>query len=384
MRLVIGETKNETHPYAIHLIEDVGADGFDFFPKSLMKRGARFVSGPENGKCMRKNSSKGDVRNLDTCYHFGDMLAKSAEMHTVFKLAEKVAKYNTTVLITGESGTGKELVAKGIHQRSDRARMPLIPVNCGGIPENLLESEFFGYTKGAFTGAESNRKGLFEEADGGTIFLDEIGELPIRLQVKLLRVLQEREIMPIGGSKTKKVDVRVVAATAKDLEEEVRNGNFRQDLFYRLNVVPVKIPPLKNRTEDIPLLCGHFIEKFKKSMRKEIDAIASETLSILCGYHWPGNVRELENVIERAAVLADGRVLLPEHFPYMPEKMSETEGPEGKFEGFSLKAAQKILEKKLITLALAKTGGNRSKATQLLEISHPSLLRKIKDYNINV
>ena len=202
------------------------------------------------------------IRKIQENYYFGKMVSQSKAMNSVFKLAEKVAQYNTTVLISGDSGTGKELIARGIHFAGQRAKKTLVPVNCGSIPENLLESELFGYKKGAFTGADRDRKGLFEEADGGTIFLDEIGELTLPLQVKLLRVLQENEIRAVGDSKTKKIDVRVIAATAKHLEDEVSKGTFREDLFFRLNVLPIKLPPLRDRPEDIPLLCQHFIDRF--------------------------------------------------------------------------------------------------------------------------
>ena len=245
------------------------------------------------------------IRKIQDDYHFGNMVAKSKGMEAVFKIAEKVAQYNTTVLICGASGTGKELIAQGIHSAGKRAKNPLVPVNCGGIPENLLESELFGYKRGAFTGADSDRKGLFEEADRGTIFLDEIGELPLSLQVKLLRVLQENEIRPVGDSKTKKIDVRVIAATSKNLEDEAKNGTFREDLFFRLNVMPIQLPPLKDRPEDIPILSQHFINRFNISLEKNIKGITSAAMSILLKYHWPGNVRELGNVIERAVVLAE-------------------------------------------------------------------------------
>jgi len=324
------------------------------------------------------------IRKIQENYCFGSMVSKSNAMLDVFKLAEKVSQYNTTVLIYGDSGTGKELIARGIHFAGQRAKKPLVPVNCGGIPENLLESELFGYKKGAFTGADGDRKGLFEEADGGTIFLDEIGELPLSLQVKILRVLQENEIRAVGDSKTKKIDVRVIAATAKDLEEEVNKGIFREDLFFRLNVLPIKLPPLSSRPEDIPLLCQHFIDRFNISLEKGIKGITPAAMSLLLKHSWPGNVRELENIIERAVVLAEDTILLPEHFPPELGAESDTDNVDDLFEGYSLKAAQKILEKKLITRSLKATAGNRTKAARMLEISHPSLLSKIKTYNISI
>jgi len=324
------------------------------------------------------------IRKIQEKYRFGNMVTKSNAMLDVFKLAEKVAQYNTTVLIYGDSGTGKELIARGIHFSGQRAKKSLVPVNCGGIPENLLESELFGYKKGAFTGADRDRKGLFEEADGGTIFLDEIGELPLSLQVKLLRVLQENEIRAVGDSKTKKIDVRVIAATAKQLEDEVNKGRFREDLFFRLNVLPIKLPSLRSRTEDIPLLCQHFIDRFNIRLEKGIKGITPAAMSLLLKHSWPGNVRELENMIERAVVLAEDTILLPEHFPPELGAESDTNRIDDLLEGYSLKAAQKILEKKLITRSLKATAGNRTNAARMLEISYPSLLSKIKTYNISI
>jgi two-component system response regulator AtoC len=262
--------------------------------------------------------------------------------------------------------------------------MPLVPVNCGGIPESLLESELFGYKKGAFTGADHNRKGLFQEAEEGTIFLDEIGELPIALQVKLLRVLQDNEVRPVGDSKSFKIDVRVVAATAKNLEEEVKKGTFRQDLFYRLNVLTVKLPPLRQRREDIPLLCKRFIHRFNKVLDKDIKGLAPEAMSRLLKYEWPGNVRELENSIESAMVVSDDSLLLPEHFTTVLGKGDCRIQDGSTFEGFSLKDAREVIEKNLIIRALEETGSNRTRAARLLGISHPSLLTKIKAYGINL
>ena len=327
---------------------------------------------------------KEQIQIIEGDFIFGNMVAKSKAMREVFQLAEKAARYKTTVLILGSSGTGKELIARGIHQYSQRKNAPLVPVNCGGIPESLLESELFGYKKGAFTGADRDRKGLFQEADGGTIFLDEIGELPLSLQVKLLRVLQENEIRPIGESRTSKIDVRVVAATAKDLEEEIARGAFREDLYYRLNVLTIKLPPLNRRSEDIPLLCNHFIKKFNGILGKDVQGIIPEAMARLLDYQWPGNVRELENVLERAMVIADDDRILAEHL--FLEKFRDNGSPSAlaNFESLSLKSARKVVEKDLITRALQETGGNRTRAARLLEISHPSLLSKMKAYEIDL
>ncbi len=324
------------------------------------------------------------IQEIRDDFQFGNMIGNSRSMKTMFRLAEKAAQYDTTVLITGESGTGKELVARGIHFSGSRSDGNMVPVNCGGIPETLLESELFGHVKGAFTGADRNKKGLFQEADGGTIFLDEIGELPLSLQVKLLRVLQENEVRPVGGAKTLKVDVRVVAATAKNLEDEMREGRFREDLFYRLNVLRIHLPPLRERTEDIPVLCKFFIDRYCKQLNKDIEGIAPGAMRLLMDHQWPGNVRELENMIERALVLADKRIILPENLPIEFGIKRAANRMDDFFEGFSLKKARKIMEERLITRALESTGGNRTQAAKLLEISIPSLLSKMKSYQIDM
>ena len=248
-------------------------------------------------------------------YSFENIVSKNEKMQGIFEVIQKVAQYKSTVLITGESGTGKEVVARTLHHHSDRSQQSFIPVNCGAIPENLLESELFGHTKGAFTDAIRTKKGLFEEADGGTLFLDEIGELPPQLQVKLLRVLQDGEIRRVGESKSIQIDVRIVAATVKDLVKEVNEGKFRDDLFYRLNVLPIHIPPLRERKEDIPLLITHFIKKHNQSLNKKVAGIEPRALEALMNYRWYGNVRELENTIERAIVLADGESIEPGNLP---------------------------------------------------------------------
>jgi two-component system, NtrC family, response regulator AtoC len=322
------------------------------------------------------------IRSIEEEVSFGSMLGKSPAMGSVFRMAEKVARYDTTVLIGGASGTGKELMARGIHLASRRAEHPMVAVNCGGIPENLMESEMFGYKRGAFTGADRDKKGLFEAAHRGTIFLDEIGELPGALQVKLLRALQEREILPLGGSKPKTIDIRVIAATARDLETEVANGRFRQDLFYRLNVMPIRLPDLKDRMEDLPLLCRHFLQRLGLKLGKPLDGISPPAMSVLLSYAWPGNVRELKNVLERAAVLTESREIAPDHLPDGLAGPAETDSFSSLGATDSLKVARQALEREMIARVLKKTGGNRTHAAKRLEISHPSLLSKIKTYGL--
>jgi len=316
-------------------------------------------------------------------YSFDNIVSKNEKMQSIFEMVQKVAQYKSTILITGESGTGKEVVARALHYHSDRSQAPFMPVNCGAIPENLLESELFGHSKGAFTDAIRTKKGLFEEADGGTLFLDEIGELPPQLQVKLLRVLQDGEIRRVGEAKAIQIDVRIVAATVKDLVKEVNEGRFRDDLFYRLNVVPVHIPPLRERREDIPLLVTHFIKKHGLSLGKNITSIDPKALEALINYKWYGNVRELENTIERGMVLADGENIelqnLPHDIQNFEERVEVTSLSE---EECSIKRASKALETTLIRRALKKTKGNHTHAARLLEISHRALLYKIKEYGI--
>ncbi|MGB7573285.1 MAG: sigma-54 dependent transcriptional regulator [Thermodesulfobacteriota bacterium] len=316
-------------------------------------------------------------------YSFENIVSKNEKMQKMFDVIKKVSQYKSTVLITGESGTGKELVARALHYNSDRSQSPFIAVNCGAIPENLLESELFGHAKGAFTDAIRTKKGLFEEADEGTLFLDEIGELPGQLQVKLLRVLQEGEIRRIGESKPIQIDVRIVAATVRDLSKEVNEGRFREDLFYRLNVLPIHIPPLRERKEDIPLLIHHFIGKYNQTMNKNVADVDHNAMDTLMNYKWYGNVRELENTIERAIVLSEKNNIELENLPieilnFKEEFQLETLPDEE----YSIKKASKALEVNLIRKALRKTKGNHTHAAKLLEISHRALLYKIKEYEI--
>jgi len=322
------------------------------------------------------------IDEIEKKYSFENIVARSEAMAHVFELVGKVAEHKTTVLITGESGTGKELVARALHANSPRASRPLVSINCGGIPENLLESELFGYRKGAFTGAVRDKPGRFEEADGGTIFLDEIGELSMPLQVKLLRVLQEEEVSPLGSLGAKKIDVRVITATARDLEKEVKEGRFREDLYYRINVMTIHVPPLRERRGDIPILVGYFIDLYNKKLNKNIEGLSSEAMPILMGYAWPGNVRELENVIERAVLLNTGRWITPSE---LPESICRSEtclsNPDAP-ENLSIKKACRKLEKDMIEKVLKLTGGNKSQAARILEISRPILISKIKTYHL--
>lgn len=311
---------------------------------------------------------------------FGGMVGKSKAMQEIFRLAEKVARHSTTILITGESGTGKELVAKGIHAAGKGSEAPFVAVNCGSIPETLLESEFFGYARGAFTGAERDKKGLFEEAHQGTLFLDEIGELPLDLQVKLLRVLQEGEVRRVGEGKSRKVEVRVLAATNKELSDLVDQGEFREDLYYRLNVLNIHIPPLRQRMEDMPHLCRFMIHKCTARLGIDIQEISPAAMELLMRHDWPGNVRELENILERALILADKQTILPQHLPEQLGGRQERRRIDDVLGTYSLKKAKIIMEKQLIGRAMEATRGNKSKAAQLLELSYPALLAKLKEY----
>ncbi len=319
---------------------------------------------------------------IQETFSFQNIVAKSASMRKIFDTVQKIADYKTTVLITGESGTGKELIARAIHYNGERKHGPIVAINCGGLPENLLESELFGHVKGAFTDAKKDKKGLFQEASGGTLFLDEIAELPLSLQVKLLRVLEDEMVRPVGSTQFVKVDVRIIAATAQDLAEAVKQIAFRDDLFYRINVLSIHVPPLRDRKEDISLLVNHFIAKLNNRLQKRIKGIQAQALQALMDYPWPGNVRELENVIERTMVLTD-RIEI--HTDELPEEIRM--GPDAHepwpASSISLKANTMVLEKALIQRALQETNHNRTRAAKLLEISHPTLLSKMKAYRIS-
>ena len=312
---------------------------------------------------------------------FAEMIGSSDAMRAVFRTIDKAAGYGTTILIQGESGTGKELVARALHQRGARKDKAFVAINCGAIPEALIESELFGHKRGAFTDASSDKPGLFEEAHGGTLFLDEIGELPIGTQVKLLRALQEGTLRRLGETRDREVDVRVVAATVRDLREEVEEGRFREDLFYRLNVLTIHVPPLRERREDLPLLIDAFVERANARLGTRVRGVDPAAHKLMLGYHWPGNVRELENVIERAMVLADTDMIRAED---LPERLRDPDPIRALLstDELSIKKAMRFVEETLIRKALDKTGGNRTQASKLLEISHRALLYKLKDYGI--
>ncbi len=322
------------------------------------------------------------------------MIGSSAPLQSLFEMIIKVAASNATVLIQGESGTGKELAARAIHQLSDRQEKKFVPVNCAAIPDDLLESELFGHVKGSFTGAYANRAGRFEIADKGTLFLDEIGDMKANLQVKLLRVLQNREFEPVGASKSQKVDVRIVAATNKNLEELVASQDFREDLYYRLSVIPITIPPLRERKEDIPVLIHTFLTRFNVDKRHSVKGFSRDSLDILCNYEWPGNVRELENLVERLVILKGSGLIVPED---LPEKYLSGKGfcsapvqtfvppaddvlPDG---GICLNSAVEDFENNLIMQALSRSGGNKKEAALLLNLKRTTLIEKLKKKNMS-
>ncbi len=322
------------------------------------------------------------------------IIGNSKPMLELFKMIEKVAASNATVLLQGESGTGKELAARAIHQLSDRQGKNFVPVNCAAIPEELLESELFGHVKGSFTGAHANRAGRFEMADKGTLFLDEIGDMKANLQVKLLRVLQSREIEPVGSTRSQKINVRIIAATNKNLEELVENKDFREDLYYRLSVIPITIPPLRQRKDDIPILINNFLSLFNSDRKHAVKGFSSEALDILCNYEWPGNVRELENLVERLVILKNSGLITPDDLPekYLAGRAhvqlqiqvptlpaDKTQLPEA---GICLNSAVEQFENRLILQALNRTRGNKKEAATLLNIKRTTLIEKLKKKNL--
>jgi len=331
----------------------------------------------ENRKLKKENLI---LKNeLQKSYSKGMLLGKSQAMKEIFELIDRIANAHANVLITGESGTGKELVARAIHEKSSRKNFPFIAINCSAIPETLLESELFGYAKGAFTGAHQRKKGLFEEANGGTLFLDEIGDLNITLQAKLLRVIQDKTIRAIGDTTDKPIDVRIITATHKDLKNAIKEGRFREDLYYRLAVIPIVMPPLRHRKEDIPILAQYFLQKYKAINNSNVKGFTPQALEKLMNMHWQGNVRELENMIERLVVLSNKNLIDAQDIP-----TNET----ADFDQFISQNFQKMpdlaqLERHYINFILDKTGGKKEKAAQILGINRRTLYRKEKEYGLN-
>jgi two-component system response regulator AtoC len=385
-------------------VEAIKAGAFDYIEKPFEQDTIRVIIGKAIGQAAANKMAPRPVLYQRDDEHRGryGLVGASTEMETIFAVIDKVADTPSTVLITGESGTGKELVAKALHEQSSRKNEPFIKINCAAIPKTLMESELFGYEKGAFTGATSSKPGRFELADSGTLFLDEIGEIPVEMQVKLLRAIQESEFERVGGLKTIKVDVRLITATNRDLEQEIARGNFREDLYYRLNVVPIQIPPLRKRTGDIPLLVQHIIKKFNERLKKNITGIADDALVVLETHAWPGNIRELENVLERTILFckgdrierADLQLTMPEAKSQPPEAtptiVPEDDGDEaasGEHAGSGslkdiVRAETSRVERELIVKALDETGGNVTQAARLLKISRKSLQMKMKEFGL--
>ncbi len=369
-----------------------------------MKNGAfDYISKPFNvdeiksviESATSKSLQTGKPQDLSTA--FPEIIGHSREMLKIFDMIQRVAPTPANVLIYGESGTGKELVAQAIHNHSKVAQQNFVPITCSAIPEDLMESELFGHIKGSFTGAISDKPGLFNEADGGTAFLDEIGELTPIIQTKLLRVLQEREVKPVGGTRAKRINVRIIAATNKILEDEIREGRFREDLFYRLAVVPMRIPPLRERKEDVPLLVDHFLKKYSRQLGKEVQEISSYGLQVLMNYHFPGNIRELENIIERGVALANSNIILPESLTFsgkvkQPQETAPNEESRSLFQAaaseeelydLGIERIVADLEKRLIMHTLKKTNNSKMKAAELLQLSFRSLRYKVKKYGLS-
>ncbi len=357
-------------------VEAIKKGAFDFFTKPfddiddiLLK----VKKGIENSRL--KNELKILQENINELYGLDNIIAKSKSMHNVFSVVKKIARINSNVLIEGESGTGKELIARAIHNLSDRKNNRFLPINCAAIPEALEESLFFGYEKGAFTGAATNKSGYFEEANDGTLFLDEIGETSLSLQAKLLRVLQDKKVKRVGGSKFIETNLRLICATNRNLEDEVESGNFRSDLFYRINVIKISLPPLRERAEDIPVLVDYFIKKYNSEFNKNIVSATPDFYKKLYEYNWPGNVRELENVIERCVALEDGKQLKTD---FLPDSIKDSS--KNNYFNLEYKAAKHIFERDYLQRVLEYSGGNIQKASKIAKIDPATFHRKINKY----
>lgn len=366
-------------------VEAMNEGAYDYFPKPFNNDEILVVI----AQALRNRGQEQIVpKDREGPLYFGCLIGDSPPMHKIYELIQRVAKTSSNVLITGESGTGKELVAKSIHWQSMRRQQPFIAVNCGGVPENLIESELFGYKKGAFTGAAANRKGLVEAAQGGTLFLDEIGELSPVLQVKLLRLVQEKTVRMIGDTNDIPIDVRIVSATNRDLEKMVVEKTFREDLYYRLNVLPIRIPALRERREDIPVLAQYFLSKFTREFGKDIHKLSTYAMDILCSYDFPGNVRELEHIIERGVAMESSRIILPDSLTLsmykrkQQNRLTTSESMEIPPDGMDLDKHLSELEKKMLQQALQRTNGAKLKAAQLLGITFRSFRYRLLKYGL--
>lgn len=370
--------------YASHetAIEAMKLGAYDYITKPFKIDEIKLVikKALDKKKLERENTRL--RKELETQYGFGNIIGRSPSIVKVFELIKRVAELNVNVLIAGESGTGKELVARAVHYSGSRRDNPFVPVNCGAIPEQLMESELFGYKKGAFTGAVRDKIGLFEEADDGTIFLDEIGDLPLHLQVKLLRVIEDKMIRPLGSTEPVHIDVRIIAATNKKLEEEVAAGAFREDLFYRLNVIKITLPPLRERRIDVSPLAIHFINKYSKEMGKDVRGISPKALEILENYHYPGNVRELENIIARCVALESSNVIRQETLPQLVTGRDYLDLDTSFSSSSSLDTLLGNVEKKMIEKALGNTNGNKTEAAKLLGITLRSLRYRLAKHRM--
>ncbi len=368
-------------------VEAMKIGAYDYITKPFKIDEVRIVIGNALRSSALETENRSLKRELVKENSFQNLIGNSEPMHRVFEMIRRVAQAPTNVLITGESGTGKEVIAKAIHYNGPLKDKPFVPVNCGAIPETLMESEMFGHKKGSFTGAVADKVGLFEAAEGGTIFLDEVGELPVSIQVKLLRAIQERVIRRVGAVEDTAVSVRIIAATNRDLEDMVREGTFRQDLFYRLNVINIHAPSLRDRRDDIPLLASHFLRKYNERLNKNVAGISVEAMDLLKKYDYPGNVRELENIVERTVALESGATILPESLPPFVNtpsgrKMASSHDIEITDDGIELDKVMGQIEKELLVKAIHAAGGVKKKAAKLLNITFRSMRYRVEKYNL--
>ena len=371
-------------------IEAMNEGAYDFVPKPFDNEELQQTI--KNALALKTIEHEKEILDdeLKRTLQFGKIIGNSPSMKNIFNLVRQVSKTKTSILITGESGTGKELIAKAIHEESDQSEGPFVVVNCGGIPETLMESELFGHKKGSFTGATQDKKGLFEVADQGTIFLDEIGELTVPIQVKLLRAVQERVFKPVGSNEDISVDIRIISATNKKLEDEVITGNFREDLFYRLNVIEIRVPPLRERKSDIRLLAQHFLDKYSRAMNREVTKISSYAIDLLTKYDFPGNVRELENLMERSVALSSTNIILPDSLALSLHKRRWIEGIQNRRfdldevkKGVSLDVILEEIEKAYLEKALECTNGKKQEAAELLDISFRTFRYRLNKLGID-